>query len=326
MARHTKQKAHLARLGRAKRLGARNRTILPSEDPDRAGASSQEISQASIHSAPSELSGNWNNIQEEDSELSSEESSSDDEAGSESCSEELSENPVSTSLNSSMGDFGMLQWTDKAEKAKTSKRPYGSGSGSTEKRRRKHQRELGQAAEGTLNIASLFKRQQELAISTSNRPNPPSPLTPPSVVSQGALEKQERASAIKDLETLLRLRTEQIRKYGHIIFPGSDLFRRHCMIRSFLYIQQQTTGKTRQQMADIVAATFNRRGHTGKKIVTWEKQWIRGRTIPESRAGKHKACLSLLEDDGILCAVRDFAKTQGEGKLSGFLNLRWVVD
>lgn len=313
MARHSKRNSHLARLNKAKQLRARNETAAvpasPSEDPTR--ASGPDFSP----SAPSD-SSDQAGAQDDDSELSPEESSSDDE-DSDSSSEEPSETMAATSPNSNMGSFGMLRWTDEAEKAKNLKRTYGYGSNSTEKRRRRHQRELGRAAENTPKIVDLFKRQQELAVCMSSRPDPS--VTPPRAVSQSALENQNKASALEDLEKLLRLKTEQIRKYGRILPPGSDFFRRHCMVKSFLYIQKQTTGKTRREMADVVATTFNRRRHTGKMIVKWERQWVKDRIIPESRAGKHKACLSLLEDEGILCAVRDFAKTQGEGKSSSFL-------
>ena len=320
MARHSKQKAHLARLNRARQLQTRNVTVprpevsySPSDQP---GASYPEVD------PPTPCEPDHASAQDEDSELSPEESSSDDEGESDSSAEELSETAGAISLSSNVGSVSMLRWIDEAEKAKTSKRPYGSGSRATEKRRRRHQRELGEAVENTLNIADLFKRQQELGVSTSSRPDPPfaSVVTPLRVVSPSALANQTKASALKDLEKLLRLKTEQIRKYGRVLPPGSDYFRRHYLVKSFLYVQQQTTGKTRREMANIVATTANKGGHTGKMIVKWERQWIKDRTIPESRAGKHNACLSLLDDEGILCAVRDFAKTQGEGKSSSLLS------
>jgi hypothetical protein len=326
MARHSKQKAHLARLNRARQLQTRNVTVPAPEvsysPSDRPGASYPELNPSFDPSTPcDELLNDHASAQDEDSELSSEESSSDDEGESDSSAEEMSEAIGAPSLGSDMGSVGMLRWTDEAEKAKTLKRPYGSGSDSTEKRRRRHQRELGEAAKNTLNIADLLKRQQELGTSMSSRPDPPSTsvVTPLRVVSPSVLANQTKASALKDLEKLLRLKTEQIRIYGRVLPPTSDFFRRHCMVKSFLYVQQQTTGKTRREMANAVATTFNRGGHTGRMIIKYERQWIEDRTIPESRAGKHNASLSLLEDEGILCAVRDFTKTQGEGKSSSFL-------
>jgi hypothetical protein len=88
------------------------------------------------------------------------------------------------------------------------------------------------------------------------------------------------------------------------------------MVRSFLYLQQNGNylKESRKQMANTVAATFNRNGHVVRKLLQWEKCWMDSRTIPKSKAGKHKAGLSWLEDEGILCAVRDFVKTEGESK------------
>jgi ABC-type ATPase with predicted acetyltransferase domain len=67
-------------------------------------------------------------------------------------------------------------------------------------------------------------------------------------------------------------------------------------------------------MAIAVAKDYNRREYTGRKIVKWEKEWVQNRRIPESKAGKHKVSLSLLDDEATLCAIRDFMKTQGEGR------------
>jgi hypothetical protein len=161
MARHSKQKAHLARLNRARQLQTRNVTVPAPEvsysPSDRPGASYPEFDPPSDPPTPCEPLNDHASAQDEDSELSSEESSSDDDGESDSSAEEMSEAVGAPSLGSDMGSVGMLRWTNEAEKAKTSKRPYGSGSDSTEKRRRRHQRELGEAAENTLNISDLFK-------------------------------------------------------------------------------------------------------------------------------------------------------------------------
>src|SRR5882762_6810407 len=55
-----------------------------------------------------------------------------------------------------------LEWKENA--GKSLKRPYGSGSERTMKRRRRHQRELEQAAANTRNIVDLFKQQQGLKV------------------------------------------------------------------------------------------------------------------------------------------------------------------
>jgi hypothetical protein len=184
----------------------------------------------------------------------------------------------------------------------------------------------------------MFKRQQDFGISLKT--TEPCCTSPPSSLaglergeSQEEREqklreqklweqKREQCSALEDLERLMKLKTEQVKKYGHPILPESDFSRRHRMVRSFLYLQNQKsrfTRKDRCEMARMVAASYNKRDDVAKKIVRWEKMWIQDRVIPESKAGKCKACLSLLGDEGVLCAVRDFVKTQGDGKCGNIL-------
>lgn len=42
--------------------------------------------------------------------------------------------------------------------------------------------------------------------------------------------------AVNDLEDLLHLKTEQINKYGYILAPRLNYYRRHQMIQSFLWM------------------------------------------------------------------------------------------
>jgi hypothetical protein len=91
------------------------------------------------------------------------------------------------------------------------------------------------------------------------------------------------------------------------------------MVRSFFYLQQQKDTlqlNRRRDIAVMAAANFKRGKATGKKIVRWEREWLKHRRIPESKAGKHSAGMSWLEDEGVLCAVREFAVSLGEGKCS----------
>jgi len=138
----------------------------------------------------------------------------------------------------------------------------------------------------------------------------------------------ERDRALDDLIRLFKSKPEQIKKYGHILYPESDFDRRHRMVRSFLYRQKekdenpQSSPESRQEMAKEVAKDYNRRGYTGRKIVQWEKEWVQNRKIPESKAGKHKVSLSLLDDEATLCAIRDFMKSQNDGRYN---QLSWLL-
>ena len=233
-------------------------------------------------------------------------SSSSDEDCSSSSDEDCTEEPGTVDSDDTMADI--IRWKEGV--GQSLKRPYGSGSESTAKRRRRHQRELTQEASSCLNIVALFKRQQDLGlgIPVANEP-----------ISQ-EMQRDTRESnrkAMEDIERLIRLKTEQIQKYGRVFSPGTDFYRRHCMVKNFLCLQKQhedVSGKTRREIAETVAATFGRRQHTAKKLDKWAKEWVLKRVIPESKAGKHKARLSWLNDEGILCAIQDFTRSQGECK------------
>ena len=256
-----------------------------------------------------------------DSELSLEESSCDEFSSESEPGLDVRDNDIveaDTIVNSSRSAYSTLQWKENA--GSTLKRSYGSGSKATEKRRRKNQRDLSLASSGTLNIMELFNRQHELQGSESRSEQGLAAVRPRNDQDHRQGEQESlRQRALKDLEVLLNLKREQIKKYGHMLDHGGDLYRRHCMVRNFMYLQNERrkSGRiqSRQEMAEVVAITFNCRKHTGRKIITWEKQWIDNGKIPESKAGKHKGRLSWLEDEGILCGVRDFAKSQGEGQI-----------
>ena len=250
-------------------------------------------------------------------------SSSSDEDCSSSSDEDCTEEPGTVDSDDTMADI--IRWKEGV--GQSLKRPYGSGSESTAKRRRRHQRELAQEASGCLNIVALFKRQQDLGLGI------PVANEPPRTISQ-EMQRDTRESnrkAMEDIERLIRLKTEQIQKYGRVFSPGTDFYRRHCMVKNFLCLQKQHedgSGKTRREIAETVAATFDRRQHTAKKLDKWAKEWVLKRVIPESKAGKHKAHLSWLNDEGILCAIQDFTRSQGECKccvIWRFLNYHIII-
>ena len=48
----------------------------------------------------------------------------------------------------------------------------------------------------------------------------------------------------------------------------------------------------RQALARIVAQNFNKRKYTGRKIVQWERFWMKLRVISTTKAGHKKGDLS----------------------------------
>jgi len=323
---------------------------LPSPTPAAAGQSAddQSLQTNNVGEGPSlqssSLAANHNangddalNKVDSDSELSLEESSCDDtdelsgesDSGSDIGDIVEAETAIDPS-RSALCAYSMLQWKENA--GSTLKRSYGSGSISTEKRRRKNQRDLGVASSGSLKITELFNRQRELQAPESRSEKQGLTITRPRSDRDHPQEDPEnlKQRALKDLEMLLNSKREQIRKYGHLLAQEGDFCRRHCMVRNFLYMQKERSEsgrlsiQSRQDMAEVVAITFNRRRHTGRRIITWERQWIESGRIPESKAGKHRARLSWLEDEGILCGIRDFAKSQGEGQISYRLGCKLI--
>jgi hypothetical protein len=203
-----------------------------------------------------------------------------------------------------------LKWHKGAGKGTGLRSSYSGSSKSTRKRHRRRQRELERASANTANILGLFKKQQE---------KKDGQVTTSTSLEESRRDSKEsrRRLAIEELEKLLQSPREQVKRYGRVLRPTSDFYRRHLLVRSFFYLQQQKDTlrlSRRREIAILAAANFKRGKSTGRKIVRWEKEWLAHRRIPESKAGKHSACLSWLEDEGVLCAVREFVVSQGEGK------------
>lgn len=119
------------------------------------------------------------------------------------------------------GTLLKLEWRRGA--GESLKRPYGSGSESTTKRRRRHQREMERAASNTANIVDLFKRQHGLRIPVKQTGSHKS-------TRHSRLRKLN--SALEDLERLIKSNKAQVRTYGHVIAPGGDFDRRHRMVKA----------------------------------------------------------------------------------------------
>ena len=95
-----------------------------------------------------------------------------------------------------------------------------------------------------------------------------SPKSSGEKVGETKLKSQTRA--VHDLSKLLRLKTTQIDKYGHVLNHKSNLYRRHLMVQSFLWMllnkEKDNLGLNRQNLAQIVANSFNRRVYTERKF------------------------------------------------------------
>ena len=109
----------------------------------------------------------------------------------------------------------------------------GTGSLSTEKRKRCRIRELEKAASNSQAIKTMFAPQQ-LRISQKI----PSEIE--NIVSQSLIEKDSeevsenketiQARAVHDLSELMRLKTEKLKKYRAVFIPQFNLYLRHQMV------------------------------------------------------------------------------------------------
>ena len=164
----------------------------------------------------------------------------------------------------------------------------GCGSSTTKKRERQRKRELVKSASTTKSIVDMFSAQSNKTPSTS------SPTVPPSKSSKEKVKETRQklqTQAVQELGDLLRLKTVQMNRYGHVLDHKSNLYLRHQMVQSFLWMQlnkeKDNPGLDQQGLAQIVAQSFNRRAYTKRKIIEWEKCWMKTRKIPSTNAGKH---------------------------------------
>lgn len=83
------------------------------------------------------------------------------------------------------------------------------------------------------------------------------------------VESQTRA--IHDLTKLLRLKTKQKDTYERVLNPKSNFYCCHQMVQSFLWMQlnkkKDNPDLNRQELAQIVTESFNKRAYTGRKII-----------------------------------------------------------
>lgn len=179
-----------------------------------------------------------------------------------------------------------------------------------------------QAAQGCRPLVHTFVKF--LPISTlshaqdSDPPTSPSNEVPSQVVheekrdtevsSNGADEKM-RDAARKDLERKLKSKRTQLTK--------QDLSR-HLAVLHFMNYQKQTLEAGRWEPRAVAALNvsrcFNRGEYFAKKLVTWEREWIKERCIPEGKQGCFAKSKSWFNDEGVMLAAREYLSGAGNSK------------
>jgi hypothetical protein len=215
-----------------------------------------------------------------------------------------------------------IYWSNGADKGL--RRPWGSGSKTTQKRARRTQRELQLAASQSYSIVGLFEHQEQLQFSKKDtnlgaqrEVEVPRACSPPPTQSKILDLEETWKTAAASLDRLLLLPTEQKKKYGSAIDLRSSFYLRHCMVQSFLWLlsrRHQFPNKTQRELACITAHSFKRGLNTGRMIIKWTKSWIQHREIPDTHAGHHKHKFTWMDDEDVVIAVRDFIQHQGESE------------
>ena len=52
----------------------------------------------------------------------------------------------------------------------------------------------------------------------------------------------------------------------------------------------------------------------GRKIIQWERSWVKQRVIPNTKAENKRGDLSWMEDEDLVLSIKDWAKKTGESK------------
>ena len=176
---------------------------------------------------------------------------------------------------------------------------YGNGSRRTDQRRACEQRERSKIASKCYSIVDMFKKQKCTAAESSSISD--------------EQPKNCRQNAQKELEDLLRLKVIMKDKFGPNGLQGARL-RRYELVRSFFWAREKSPEKSRKDVALQVANSFNRGEHTARKILIWEQQWVIKREIEPTRCTASVNAVSMLEDNGVLLAAREYISGAGESK------------
>ena len=120
-------------------------------------------------------------------------------------------------------------------------------------------------------------------------------------------EKQTQAA--HNLSKLLRLNTKQMNRYEHVLDFKSNLYRHHQIVQSFLWMQlskdKDNPGLNRQNLAQIVAQSFNRQEYTGWKIIHWKRSRVKSCVIADTKAGSNKHNLFWMENEDLILSVKE---------------------
>lgn len=124
--------------------------------------------------------------------------------------------------------------------------------------------------------------------------------------------KTQRTKALTDLNRLLRLVTEQEKKYGCRLSVHGNFYQRHIIVQQFIQSQITTGERQREELSLNVARSFGLNKPTARNIVQWENIWVDLQEIPERKEKEDYD--SWIHDPDLNDAIRAFVRTQGDCK------------
>lgn len=214
-----------------------------------------------------------------------------------------------------------IKWNKEAES--NLQEMYGKGSRASLTRQKKSARDLELEASKIYKLGELWKRHTDRVTSTTNSPDelaslpelgpinrvislsnvPPGCLPP---LSQEGVKENLRIDEPKDLSRLLKLVTEQEKKYECRLSPHSNLYRRHLMVQQFFQLQLKIhSSSIRRTLSHQIAQAFGRGKSIGRSIVRWGNSWIDLRKIPEQKERKNSSLW--MYDVDVSDAIQKFA-------------------
>ena len=118
---------------------------------------------------------------------------------------------------------------------------------------------------------------------------------------------------MQTIRLLLQRKKDQVTLHGKEGITG-HLRKRYDLVQIFLELQKKRAKVPRRQLALQVAEVVGRGMYTARKIVQWELEFIeKGYITPSSIGRNANKVESLLEDEGVALALRNYLARAGEG-------------
>lgn len=97
-------------------------------------------------------------------------------------------------------------------------------------------------------------------------------------------------------------------------FTPTNLDRHQAVLQFMNQLSSRQPGETRKELSISVARSFGKGPQFGRKIRSWEREWIENRYIPETRRGNHAKTMSWMNDEGVQLEVQKQMATMKEGQ------------